>query len=81
MCEKTLQARSLRSHLESTHNILLEERAGIRYKTERVGRKMPIKCQFPGCPGILSSAYMLHRHFRDLHPKDSVEVLWEGHYP
>jgi hypothetical protein len=90
VCEKTLQARSLRSHLESTHDIyqqvvvpngLLEERAGIRYEAERVGRKMPIKCPFPGCPGKLSSAYMLRRHFRDLHPKDSVEVLWEGYYP
>ena len=42
---------------------------------------MPIKCPFPGCPGKLSSAYMLRRHFRDLHPKDSIEVWWEGHYP
>ena len=90
MCEKTLQARSLRSHLESTHDIyqqvivpngLLEERAGIRYEAERVGHKMLIKCPFPGCPGTLSSTYMLRRQFRDLHPTDSVEVLWEGHYP
>jgi len=78
VCEKTLQARSLRSHLESTHDIyqqvvvpnnLLEERAGIRYEAERVGRKTPIKCPFPGCPGKHSSACMVHRHFRDLHPK------------
>jgi len=90
VCEKTLQARSLRSHLKSTHDIyqqvvvpndLLEERAGLRYEAERVGRKMPIRCPFPGCPGTLSSAYMVHRHFRDLHPLDSVEVPWEGHYP
>jgi len=90
VCEKRLQARSLRSHLESSHDIypqvvvpdhLLEERAGIRYEAERVGRKMAIKCPFPGCPGELSSAYMLRRHFRDLHPKDSVEIWWEGHFP
>ncbi len=90
MCEKNLQARSLPSHLVSANDIylqvvvaddLLEERAGIRYKAERVGRKMLIKCPFPGCLGKLSSTYMLHRHFRDLHPKDSVEVSWEGHYP
>jgi hypothetical protein len=90
VCEKTLQARSIRSHLESSHDIyqqvvvpndLLEERAGIRYEAEQVGRKMPIRCPFPGCPGKLSSAYMLRRHFRDLHPTDSVEVPWEGHYP
>ena len=90
MCAKNLQARSLPSHLANVHAIylqvvvadnLLEEHAGIRYKAERVGPKMPIKCPFPGCPGKLSSAYMLHWHFRDLHPKDSVEVPWEGHYP
>ena len=46
-----------------------------------VGRKEPIKCPFPGCPGKLSSGSMLRQHFRDLHPKDSVEVPWEGSYP
>jgi hypothetical protein len=90
VCEKNLQARSLPSHLANVHDIylqvvvaddLLEERAGIRYKAERVGRKMSIRCPVPGCPGKLSSAYMLCRHFRDLHSKDSVEVPWEGHYP
>ena len=68
VCEKTLQAQSLRSHLESTHDIyqqvvvsgnLLEKHTGIRYEAEQVGRKMPIKCPFPGCSGKLSSAYML----------------------
>ena len=24
---------------------------------------------------------MLRRHFRDVHPKDSVIVLWEGPFP
>jgi hypothetical protein len=90
VCEKTLQARSLCSHLESTHDIyqqvvvadkLLEKRASIRFKAEQVGCKELIKCPFPGCPGKLSSAYMLRWHFRDLHPKDSVEVGWEGHFP
>jgi hypothetical protein len=90
VCEKTLQARSLRSHLESTHNIyqqvvvaddLLEEHVSTRYKAEHAGRKEPIKCPYPGCPGKLSSTYMLPRHFRDLHPKDSVEVPWKGSYP
>jgi hypothetical protein len=92
VCEAGLQARIIRSHLESNHDIyqqvvvadyLLEAHPSIRYEAERVGRKVPIKCPFPGCPGPkkLSSAYMLRRHFRDLHPKDSVEVWWEGHYP
>ena len=90
VCQANLQARSLRSHLESSHNIsqqvvvpdhLLEERAGISYEAERVGRKVPIRCPFPGCPWKLSSAYMLRRHFRDLHPKDSVVIPWEGSFP
>ncbi len=42
---------------------------------------MPIKCPFPRFPGKLSSANMLRRHFRDLHPKDSVVIPWKGHYP
>ena len=90
VCEKRLQARSLRSHLVSSHDIyqqvvvpdhLLEERAGARYEAEQMDCKMPIKCPFPRCPGELSSAYMLRRYFQDLHPKDSVEVWWEGHFP
>ncbi len=72
VCEKTLQARSLQSHLESSHDIyqqvvvaddLLEERTCTSYEAERAGRKEPSKCPFPGCPGKLSSTYMLRRHF------------------
>jgi len=94
VCEKTPQARSLRSLLKSTHDIyqqvvvaddLLEEHASTRYPLRgRVGGAQgadQLKCPFPGCPGKLSSEYMLRRHFRDLHPKDSVEVPWEGSYP
>jgi len=89
-CQANLQARSLRSHLESAHDIyqqvivpddLLEDRPSIRYEAERVGRKEPIRCPIPGCPGKLSSAYMLRRHFWDLHPKDSVVIPWEGSFP
>ncbi len=51
VCKKNLHARSLPLHLASIHDIYLqvvvaddlpEERAGIRYKAERVRRKMPI---------------------------------------
>ena len=74
-------------HLASTHKIHqlvvvpngpLEERASTRYMAEWVGRKQMSNCPFPGCPGKLSSAYMLHHHFRDLHPKDFVKVSGEG---
>ena len=90
VCKENFQARSLHSHLASAQVIyqqvvvaddLLEVRPSISYEAERVGRKEPIKCPFPRCPGKLSSAYMLCRHFRDLHPKDSVEIWWEGSFP
>jgi hypothetical protein len=90
VCNKALQARSLRPHLSSAHNIqqqvvvadaLLLERAAAHYRANLGGRKDPIQCPYPGCPGALSSPYMLRRHFRDLHPKDTVEILREGNFP
>jgi hypothetical protein len=90
VCNKPLQARSLCLHLSSTHDIhqqvvvaeaLLEERAGIRYRADPGGAKEPLQCPFSGCPGMLSSPYMLRRHLRDLHPKDTVEVPREGTFP
>jgi hypothetical protein len=83
VCNKSLQARSLRLHPSSTHNIhqqvvvaevLLEKQTGIRYRADPGGTKEPIQCPFPGCPGMLSSPYMLRHHFWDLYPKDAVEI-------
>ncbi len=85
-----MQARSLRPHLSSTHDIhqqvvfadaLLEERAAAHYRADPGGRKDPIQCPYPGFPGVLSSPYMLRHHFRDLHPKDTVEIPREGNFP
>jgi hypothetical protein len=90
VCDKALQARSLRPHLSSTHDIhqqvvvadaLLEERAAAHYRADPGGRKVPIQCPYPGCLVALSSPYMLRRHFRDLHPKDTVEIPREGNSP
>jgi hypothetical protein len=90
MCNKTLQARSLPLHLSSAHDIhqqvvvakaLLEERAGVCYRAIPGGTKESIQCPFPGCLGVLSSPYMLHRHFRGLHSKDSAEIPREGFFP
>jgi hypothetical protein len=90
VCNKALQARSLRLHLSSAHHIhqqvvvadaLLEERAGVCYRANQRRMKDPIQCLYPGCPGGLSSPYMLHCHFWDLHPKDTVEILREGNFP
>jgi hypothetical protein len=90
VCDKALQARSLRPHLSSAHDIhqqvvvadaLLEERAGAHYRADPGGRKDPIQCLHPGCPGMLSSPYMLRRHFQDLHLKDAMENPKGGELP
>jgi hypothetical protein len=90
VCHKALQARSLCLHLLSAHDIhqqvviadaLLEEQAGVCYRADPGGRKDPIQCPYPGCPGVLSSPYMLCLHFQDLHPKDTMEILREGTFP
>jgi hypothetical protein len=89
VCNKPLQARSLCPHLSSTHDIhqqvvvadaLLEEQEGVHYRADPGGQKDPIQCPFPGCPGVLSSPYMLCRHFQDLHLKDTVEILREVNF-
>jgi hypothetical protein len=90
VCHKALQARSLCPHLSSALDIhqqvvvadkLLEERSGVRYRANPGGLKDPIQCPYPGCPGVLSTPYMLHHHFRDLHPKETVEIPREGTFP
>ncbi len=87
VCNKALQASSLRLHLLSTHNIhqqvvvadkIMEERARAHYRANPGGLKDPIQCPYPGCPGVLSTPYMLCCHFRDLHPKDTVKIPREG---
>jgi hypothetical protein len=89
VCNRPMKARSLRPRLLSTHNIhqqvvvadaLLEEREGVHYRANPGERKDPIHCPFPGCLGVLSSPYMLHHHFRDLHPKDTMEIPREGNF-
>jgi hypothetical protein len=89
MCNKTLQ-RSLCLHLTSAHDFhqqvvvakaLLEVQAGVRYRADPGRRKELIQCPFPQCLGVLSSPYMLRWHFRDLHPKDTMEIPREGSFP
>ncbi len=90
VCNMALKARSLCPHLSSAHDIhqqvvvadaLLEERAGVCYRADPGGRKDPRQCPYPGYPGVLSSPYMLCRHFWDLHPKNTVEIPREGTLP
>ncbi len=66
--------------LEMSPGRCVVEREGVHYRANPGGRKDPIHCPFPGCPGVLSSPYMLRHHFQDLHPKDTVEIPREGNF-
>ena len=90
-CNKAMQARNLRQHLADVHDIyqeevvdegLLDERAGVQYRAVRgewkLGKEGRIQCPHPACPGVLSTPWMMRRHFRDVHPKDTVYLPWEG---
>ena len=61
---------------------LLDGREGVRYKAvqgiRNMGKEGKLQCPHPACPGVLSTPWMLRRHFRDLHPKDTVYIPWEG---
>ncbi len=59
---------------------LLVARIAVTYPVtaELSGR---IECPVSGCAGVLTSGWMLWRHFRDLHPLDRVLILKEGYFP
>jgi hypothetical protein len=81
---------SLGRHLADAHNIyqqavvaedLLEERESNTYVADVSYSGKYFRCPFPGCLGVLNSGWMIRRHFRDVHPKDLVELQHEGFYP
>ena len=90
-CNKAMQARNLRQHLADIHDIyqeevmdegLLDERAGVQYRAvwgvRKLGKEGCIQCPHLACLGVLSTPWMMRRHFRDVHPKDTVYLPWEG---
>jgi hypothetical protein len=88
-CGKSMTASSLRRHLADQHEIyqevvmpeeLLEARVAVTYlvTAELEGR---IACPVPGCAGVLTSGWMLQRHFRDLHPLNRIMISKEGYFP
>ena len=88
-CGKAMQNGSLRQHLAGVHDIyncesVVEENcfnrsAGVEHRAvQGQGKKGKIQCPVPGCPGQLGSPWMLRRHFRDIHPEDTVYIPWEG---
>jgi hypothetical protein len=88
-CEKSMAASSMCRHLADQHTIyqevvvaeeLLVACAAVTYPaTAEFGGK--IACPVPGCAGVLTSGWMLWRHFRDLHPLDRVLILKLGYFP
>jgi hypothetical protein len=88
-CGKQMRQSSLGRHLADVHDIyqqavvaeeLLEERDVETYEavTNWAG-KFP--CPYPRCKGELNSGWMMRRHFRDVHPRDLVEIPSERFFP
>jgi hypothetical protein len=74
-------------HLADVHDIhqqavvaeeLLEEQESNMYNSGK-----SFYCPYPGCLGMLNSGWMMRCHFRDINPKDFVELQHkhEGFYP
>ncbi len=89
VCNKSLQARSLRPHLLSTHDIpqqavvanalLRSGKVSTTEPTQGDGRTPYSACSLVA--RACSSVHMLRIHFRDLHPNETVEILREGNFP
>ena len=92
-CEKSLSASSLRSHLESQHDVyqsrsvlreLMEERAPRTYHAER-SMDGHWQCPVPGCCGGVAASisekkqpWQMRKHFIDRHPNELVVCIGEG---
>jgi hypothetical protein len=87
-CGKTMKASSLRRHLADMHNVyqqtvVAEEMLVSRPdETHIVSDWSPagLSCPFPECGGLLSSSWIMRRHFWDIHPMDLVKVPEEGKF-
>ncbi len=81
-----IKACSLPRHLATQHGVyqqtvvakeLLERRASVAYRAEQYpGGKLT--CPVRGCLGVTKDGWNMRRHFRDLHPRDTVTVPKEG---
>ncbi len=89
-CGLKMQARSLPRHLATQHGVyqqtvvaeeLLEFCASVAYRTvQHLDGKLT--CPVAGCLGVTKDGWNMRRHFRDLHPRDTVTVPKEGRiYP
>ncbi len=89
-CGLKLQARSLPRHLATQHGVyqqlvvaeeLLERCASVAYRAAQ-HPDGKLTCPVEGCLGEAKDRWNMRRHFRDLHPRDTVTVPKEGRsYP
>ena len=89
-CGLKLQARSLPRHLATQHGVyqqtvgveeLLEQRASVAYHAAQ-HPDGKLTCPITGCLGVTKDGWNMRRHFRDLHPRDTVTLPKEGRsYP
>jgi len=86
-CVTALSAATWQMHTTSSYQQavvaedLLEERISNTYVADASYLGKYFLCPFPGCLGALNSGWMMRRHFRDVHPKDLVQLQHEGFYP
>jgi hypothetical protein len=89
-CGKQMRHSSLGCHLANVHDIyqqtvvaeeLLEEQESITYVADASYTGRTFDCPYPGCLGVLNSGWMMRHHFRDVHPRDLVQLKHEGFYP
>ena len=90
-CGLELAAGSLRSHLETQHNVFrslvlnkdLEVKGpSCTYRARAIGPyRDSWDCPYPGCVGTATTKWNLRRHFNDRHPGDKISIPGEGVLP
>jgi hypothetical protein len=90
VCDVSLAAESLRSHLEMQHNIyrsfvlnrdLVLERAAVANRATEKPVTGIYSCPVPQCGGQSGTRFNLCRHFLMQHPQDLVCIPIEGSLP
>jgi hypothetical protein len=90
VCGISLSAESLRSHLETQHNIyrsfvlnrdLVPERAAVVYRATESPATGIHSCPVPQCGGHSGTRFNLRRHFLMRHPQDLVCIPIKGSLP
>jgi hypothetical protein len=87
-CGKMMKATSLCRHLADMHNVY--QQTGVAEEmlicqpaeTYVVSESSPagLSCPFHECESFLKDAWMMRRHFWEVHPKDLVKVPKEGKF-